>query len=116
MSSHQKGSLKQKFISNNIGDLKNKSHCLQKSPKTKRNLKRKISDVETEEDISKLIGLYQTSAKNKADAAVECKETRQKLIRVMGNQLDARFVCTVTVIFVPIGFQLSNFILVRASF
>ena len=87
---------KAKHLSVDLNELLNESQFLKDSPNNKKNQKRQRNDVtETEEEsIAKLIGQYQTnSKKKKLEVNVEaCKESRQKILDVMSNQLETRFV------------------------
>ncbi|XP_049868716.1 uncharacterized protein LOC126368667 isoform X1 [Pectinophora gossypiella] len=88
MSDSKKG-CKSKFITKNVTDLLNESQFVKNKKKP---LKRqKLDATEEEEDISNLIGLYQANAKkNKPEAEFDAKESRQKLLEVMTQQLETR--------------------------
>ncbi|XP_063825075.1 synaptonemal complex protein 3-like [Ostrinia nubilalis] len=93
MSNFKKSAKASKFVADDISEFINESQFLKDSPKVKKTQKRqRTAETNEEEDISKLIGQYQASAKKKkADVSVEtCKESRQKLLDVMSHQLDAR--------------------------
>lgn len=90
MSSKKGG--KSKFLSEDLNDLLNESQFLKDSVSNKKITKRQKNDVTEEESIAKLIGQYQAnSKKKKLDVNVEaCKESRQKILDVMNNQLETR--------------------------
>lgn len=92
MSTFKKSTKVSKFVPEDISEFINESQFLKTSPKGKKTQKRQRTDANDEEDISKLIGQYQASAKKKkVEASMEtCKESRQKLLEVMGHQLEAR--------------------------
>lgn len=92
MSTFKKTTKASKFIPEDINEFINESQFLKNSPKVKKTQKRQRTDTNEEEDISKLIGQYQASAKKKkVEASIEtCKESRQKLIEVMSHQLETR--------------------------
>lgn len=92
MSNFKKSAKASKYVAEDISEFINESQFLKDSPKVKKTSKRQKTEPTEEEDISKLIGQYQASAKKrKADVSVEtCKESRQKLIDVMSHQLEAR--------------------------
>ncbi|CAG9786069.1 unnamed protein product [Diatraea saccharalis] len=92
MSNLKKTAKTSKFVSGEIKDFINESQFIKESPKSKKMQKRQKNDTSEEEDIAKLIGHYQTTVKKrKADTNLEtCKESRQKLLDVMGHQLEAR--------------------------
>lgn len=83
---------KAKFIPKDLGDFINESQFLRNSPKNKQIQKRQQkSDNTDEEDISKLIGEYQQAKKKKFDkTSSEHKESRQKLLEAMEQQMEAR--------------------------
>lgn len=84
---------KSKFVSKDINDFINQSQFMKTSPKPKRVEKRQQKTDEVEDDdISVLIGEYQASIakKKKVDKTEEHKDTRQKLLAVMEEQLNAR--------------------------
>lgn len=90
MSSKKGG--KSKFLSEDLNELLNESQFLKDSVSNKKITKRQKNDVTEEESIAKLIGQYQAnSKKKKLDVNVEaCKESRQKILDVMNNQLETR--------------------------
>lgn len=73
-----------------VSGLLNDSQFIMSSHKPKKGQKRQ-KIVPEEEDISKLIGMYQMNAKKKVETAIDAKETRRMLLEVLGNQMDARF-------------------------
>lgn len=82
------------FSSKDDSELLNDSQFMSpfKSKKGQKRQKIAPGKIGEEEDISKLIGIYRTDAKKKKEeTAVNSKETRQKLLKVLGHQLDARF-------------------------
>ncbi|XP_047024684.1 uncharacterized protein LOC124633489 isoform X1 [Helicoverpa zea] len=83
---------KAKFLSEDLNDLLNVSQFLKDSPTKKKVPKRQRTEISEEEGIAKLIGQYQTnSKKKKLEVNVEaCKESRQKILNVMSNQLETR--------------------------
>ncbi|CAH1645421.1 unnamed protein product [Spodoptera littoralis] len=90
MSSKKGG--KSKFLSEDLNELLNESQFLKDSVSNKKITKRQKNDVTEEESLAKLIGQYQAnSKKKKLDVNVEaCKESRQKILDVMNNQLETR--------------------------
>lgn len=74
-----------------MSELLNDTEFMKNSPKPKKGQKREKIDSD-EEDVTKLIGMYQMNAKKKkVETAVDGKETRQKLLEILGNQMDTRF-------------------------
>lgn len=82
---------KAKFLTEDINDLINESQFLKDSPKNKKISKRQRND--DEDGIAKLIEQYQiNSKKKKLEVNVEaCKESRQKILDVMSQQIETRY-------------------------
>lgn len=82
-----KRELKSKFLSKDMSELLEDSQFVTNKGQKRQKI------VPEEEDISKLLGMNKMNAKKKqVEATVDAKETRQKLLEVLGNQMDARFV------------------------
>lgn len=89
--SASKKTRKSKFSSNDMSELLNNS-LFMSSKKGQKRQKIVSEETDKEKDISNITGMYQMDAKKKkVETAVDAKKTRQKLLEVLGNQMDARF-------------------------
>lgn len=93
-----KKNAKSKLISEDVSEFINQSQFLKDSPIPKKTLKRASKNELFEEDdnMSRLIGQYQASAKKKkAESSSETNpESRKKILDLVSNQLEARYLCT----------------------
>ncbi|XP_047529390.1 uncharacterized protein LOC125065672 [Vanessa atalanta] len=85
-----KKSAKSKFISEDLSDFINESQFLNDSPKTKKQQKRQRNET-AEKDNTNLSLHASVIKKKKINEGVEaCGESRQKILNVMSQQLEAR--------------------------
>ncbi|CAH0723288.1 unnamed protein product, partial [Brenthis ino] len=79
---------KSKFISEDLSDFINESQFLNESPKNKKQPRRRTDTLEKENP--NVIG-HMVNKKKKLNEGIEaCGESRQKILNVMGKQLDSR--------------------------